>query len=146
MLNILEYFKNHFNIEERESAPWQIVAVGSQWNKNLEYLTQEFMNDPYVVIISMEEAAIYAKVQQVKYINSCCLYICFWMVAWAKWEHYCNINSWTRNVLRKGAGSRVGHGDEKNSIGWHYELYFFLVGSEVGCVQFFKPIFFSSDL
>ncbi|XP_060109824.1 putative ATP-dependent RNA helicase TDRD12 [Heteronotia binoei] len=64
MLNILEYCKNHFSIEERESAPWQIVAIGRHWNKKLEYLTQEFMNDPYVVITAMEEAAIYGNVQQ----------------------------------------------------------------------------------
>ncbi|XP_015270318.1 PREDICTED: putative ATP-dependent RNA helicase TDRD12 [Gekko japonicus] len=64
MLNILEYYKNHLSIEERESAPRQIVAIGSHWNKNLECLTQEFMNDPYVVITSMEEAAIYGNVQQ----------------------------------------------------------------------------------
>ncbi|XP_077166255.1 putative ATP-dependent RNA helicase TDRD12 [Paroedura picta] len=64
MLNILEYYKNHFGVEERESAPRQVIAIGSHWNKNVEYLTQEFMNDPYVVITSMEEAAIYGKVQQ----------------------------------------------------------------------------------
>nr|XP_056718535.1 putative ATP-dependent RNA helicase TDRD12 [Euleptes europaea] len=65
MLNILEYYKNHLIVEDRESAPWQIVAVGSHWNKNLQYLTKDFMNDPYVVITSMEEAAIYGNVQQV---------------------------------------------------------------------------------
>ncbi|KAL8194880.1 UNVERIFIED_CONTAM: hypothetical protein K2H54_037528, partial [Gekko kuhli] len=64
MLNILEYYKNHLSIQERESAPRQIVAIGSHWNKNLECLTEEFMNDPYVVITSMEEAAIYGNVQQ----------------------------------------------------------------------------------
>ncbi|XP_054856240.1 putative ATP-dependent RNA helicase TDRD12 [Eublepharis macularius] len=65
MLNILDYYKNHLITEERESAPQQIVAVGSHWNKSLQYLTKEYMNDPYVVITSMEEAAIYGNVQQV---------------------------------------------------------------------------------
>ncbi|XP_048372100.1 putative ATP-dependent RNA helicase TDRD12 isoform X2 [Sphaerodactylus townsendi] len=65
MLSILEYYKNHSSIEDRESAPWQIVAVGSRWNKSLQYLTKEFMNDPYVVIASMEEAAVYGHVQQI---------------------------------------------------------------------------------
>ncbi|KAG8144055.1 hypothetical protein E2320_001178 [Naja naja] len=43
----------------------QIVAVGNHWDKNVEVLTKEFMNDPYIVITSMGEAAIYGKVQQV---------------------------------------------------------------------------------
>ncbi|XP_061450280.1 putative ATP-dependent RNA helicase TDRD12 isoform X2 [Rhineura floridana] len=65
IFNILEYYKTNLNVEEKESAPQQIVAVGRHWNKNIEYLTKDFMNDPYVVITSMEEAAIYGEVQQV---------------------------------------------------------------------------------
>ncbi|XP_063169241.1 putative ATP-dependent RNA helicase TDRD12 isoform X2 [Candoia aspera] len=65
ILTILEYYKRNLNVEEKESAPQQIVAVGNHWDKNVEYLTKEFMNDPYIVITSMEEAAIYGKVQQI---------------------------------------------------------------------------------
>ncbi|XP_062997501.1 putative ATP-dependent RNA helicase TDRD12 [Elgaria multicarinata webbii] len=65
IFNILKYYKTNLNVEEKESAPQQIVAVGNQWNKNIENLMKEFMNDPYVVITSMEEGAIYGKVQQV---------------------------------------------------------------------------------
>uniref|UniRef100_A0A8D2Q3D1 RNA helicase n=1 Tax=Varanus komodoensis TaxID=61221 RepID=A0A8D2Q3D1_VARKO len=65
IFNILEYYKKNLNVGEKESAPQQIVAVGSQWTKNAEYLTKEFMNDPYIVITAMEEGAIYGKVQQV---------------------------------------------------------------------------------
>ncbi|XP_053126847.1 putative ATP-dependent RNA helicase TDRD12 isoform X2 [Hemicordylus capensis] len=65
MFHILEYYKNTLSAEEKESAPQQIVAVGNHWNKNVEFLTKNFMNDPYVVITSMEEAAIYGNVQQV---------------------------------------------------------------------------------
>ncbi|XP_025024118.1 putative ATP-dependent RNA helicase TDRD12 isoform X5 [Python bivittatus] len=65
ILTILEYYKTNLNVEEKESAPQQIVAVGNHWDKNIEYLTKEFMNDPYIVITSMEEAAIYGKVHQV---------------------------------------------------------------------------------
>nr|XP_028596166.1 putative ATP-dependent RNA helicase TDRD12 isoform X1 [Podarcis muralis]XP_028596167.1 putative ATP-dependent RNA helicase TDRD12 isoform X1 [Podarcis muralis]XP_028596168.1 putative ATP-dependent RNA helicase TDRD12 isoform X1 [Podarcis muralis] len=65
IFRILEYYKTALNVEEKESAPQQIVAIGRHWSKNIEHLTKEFMNDPYVVITSMEEAAIYGKVQQV---------------------------------------------------------------------------------
>ncbi|XP_060132083.1 putative ATP-dependent RNA helicase TDRD12 [Zootoca vivipara] len=65
IFSILEYYKTALNVEEKESAPQQIVAIGRHWSKNIERLTKEFMNDPYVVITSMEEAAIYGKVQQV---------------------------------------------------------------------------------
>uniref|UniRef100_A0A8C0H6W0 RNA helicase n=1 Tax=Chelonoidis abingdonii TaxID=106734 RepID=A0A8C0H6W0_CHEAB len=62
---ILEYYKKTITIEERESAPHQIVAVGSHWSKHIEHLTKQFMNDPYIVITAMEEASIYGNVQQV---------------------------------------------------------------------------------
>uniref|UniRef100_A0A452GG39 Putative ATP-dependent RNA helicase TDRD12 n=1 Tax=Gopherus agassizii TaxID=38772 RepID=A0A452GG39_9SAUR len=65
IFTILEYYKKTITIEERESAPHQIVAVGSHWSKHIEHLTKEFMNDPYIVITAMEEASIYGNVQQV---------------------------------------------------------------------------------
>ncbi|NWI93944.1 DBP2 helicase, partial [Pitta sordida] len=43
----------------------QIIAVGTQWNKYISRLMKEFMNDPYIVITAIEEAAIYGNVQQV---------------------------------------------------------------------------------
>ncbi|XP_043382282.1 putative ATP-dependent RNA helicase TDRD12 isoform X3 [Chelonia mydas] len=65
IFTILEYYKKTITVEERESAPHQIVAVGNHWNKHIEHLTREFMSDPYIVITAMEEASIYGNVQQV---------------------------------------------------------------------------------
>ncbi|XP_027371809.1 putative ATP-dependent RNA helicase TDRD12 isoform X1 [Bos indicus x Bos taurus] len=65
MFAILDNFKKHMEVEERESAPHQIVAVGVHWNRHIEHLIKEFMNDPYIVITAMEEAALYGCVQQV---------------------------------------------------------------------------------
>ncbi|XP_068384447.1 putative ATP-dependent RNA helicase TDRD12 isoform X2 [Eschrichtius robustus] len=62
---ILDNFKKNIEVEERESAPHQIVAVGVHWNRHIEQLIREFMNDPYIVITAMEEAALYGSVQQV---------------------------------------------------------------------------------
>ncbi|NXC06008.1 DBP2 helicase, partial [Orthonyx spaldingii] len=47
------------------NSPHQIIAVGSQWNKHTTRLIKEFMNDPYIVITVIEEAAIFGNVQQV---------------------------------------------------------------------------------
>ncbi|XP_007669681.2 putative ATP-dependent RNA helicase TDRD12 isoform X1 [Ornithorhynchus anatinus] len=63
MHTILDYFKK-MSIE-RDSSPHQIVAVGTHWSKHLEILIKEFMNDPYIVITALEEAALYGNVQQV---------------------------------------------------------------------------------
>uniref|UniRef100_G1R7V3 RNA helicase n=1 Tax=Nomascus leucogenys TaxID=61853 RepID=G1R7V3_NOMLE len=65
MFAILDNFKKNIEVEERESAPHQIVAVGVHWNKHIEHLIKEFMNDPYIVITATEEAALYGNVQQV---------------------------------------------------------------------------------
>ncbi|NXA75992.1 DDX17 helicase, partial [Thryothorus ludovicianus] len=45
--------------------PHQIIAVGTQWNKHITPLIEEFMNDPHIVITVTEEAAIFGNVQQV---------------------------------------------------------------------------------
>ncbi|KAG8510029.1 putative ATP-dependent RNA helicase TDRD12, partial [Galemys pyrenaicus] len=65
MFAILDNFKKNIEVEERESAPHQIVAVGTHWNRHIEHLMKEFMNDPCVVITAMEEAALYGSVQQI---------------------------------------------------------------------------------
>ncbi|NXM27489.1 DBP2 helicase, partial [Oxyruncus cristatus] len=49
----------------RGNPPHQIIAVGTQWNKHIPPLMEEFMNDPYIVITVVEEAAICGNVQQV---------------------------------------------------------------------------------
>lgn len=67
MFAILDNFKKNIEVEERESAPHQIVAVGVHWSKHIEHLVKEFMSDPYVVITAMEEAALYGGVQQVQF-------------------------------------------------------------------------------
>ncbi|ELK31371.1 Tudor domain-containing protein 12 [Myotis davidii] len=65
MFAILDNFKKNIEVEERESAPHQIVAVGVHWNRHIQHLIKEFMNDPYIVITAMEEAALYGGVQQI---------------------------------------------------------------------------------
>ncbi|XP_054553035.1 putative ATP-dependent RNA helicase TDRD12 isoform X2 [Talpa occidentalis] len=65
MFAILDNFKKNTEGEERESVPHQIVAVGAHWNRHIEHLMKEFMNDPCVVITAMEEAALYGSVQQI---------------------------------------------------------------------------------
>ncbi|XP_029780118.1 putative ATP-dependent RNA helicase TDRD12 [Suricata suricatta] len=65
MFAILDNFKKNIDVEEMESAPHQIVAVGVHWSRHIGQLTKEFMNDPYVVVTAMEEAALYGSVQQV---------------------------------------------------------------------------------
>lgn len=66
MFAILDNLKKNIDVEERESAPHQIVAVGVHWSRHIEQLVKEFMNDPYVVVTAMEEAALYGGVQQVR--------------------------------------------------------------------------------
>nr|XP_060644004.1 putative ATP-dependent RNA helicase TDRD12 isoform X1 [Anolis sagrei ordinatus] len=72
VLNILKHYKQSLDDEVKEYVPQQIVAIGSRWTKKMEYLTKEFMNDPYVVITSLEEAAIYGNVQQVVQVSLEC--------------------------------------------------------------------------
>ncbi|XP_019360826.1 PREDICTED: putative ATP-dependent RNA helicase TDRD12 [Gavialis gangeticus] len=69
---ILEYYRKTIPVAGRESAPRQIVVVGTRWNKHIEHVTREFMNDPYIVITSMEEASIYGNVQQVVHLSLDC--------------------------------------------------------------------------
>ncbi|EGW06772.1 Tudor domain-containing protein 12 [Cricetulus griseus] len=64
MFAILDNFKKNVEVEERESAPHQIVAVGVHWNRHVDHLVREFMKDPYIVITALEEAALYGNVQQ----------------------------------------------------------------------------------
>ncbi|KAM4826007.1 putative ATP-dependent RNA helicase TDRD12 isoform 2-T2 [Thomomys bottae] len=62
---ILDNFKKNVEVDERESAPHQVIAVGVHWSRHVEHLVQEFLNDPYIVITAPEEAALYGSVQQV---------------------------------------------------------------------------------
>jgi ATP-dependent RNA helicase TDRD12 len=66
MFAILDNFKKHVEVEERESAPHQVIAVGAHWSKHIEHLVREFLYDPYIVITAPEEAALYGNVQQVQ--------------------------------------------------------------------------------
>nr|XP_014349483.1 PREDICTED: putative ATP-dependent RNA helicase TDRD12 [Latimeria chalumnae] len=65
MLAILEYYKRAITAEERASAPQQIIAVGTRWDKHLENVVREHMSDPYIVVTAMEEASVYGNVHQV---------------------------------------------------------------------------------
>ncbi|NXU34419.1 DBP2 helicase, partial [Drymodes brunneopygia] len=47
------------------NLPHQTIAVGTKWNKHITLLIKEFLNDPYIVITVIEEAAIFGNVQQV---------------------------------------------------------------------------------
>ncbi|XP_036886714.1 putative ATP-dependent RNA helicase TDRD12 [Sturnira hondurensis] len=62
---ILDNFKKNTEVEERESAPRQVVACGVRWSKHLERVIRQFMAEPYVVVTAMEEAALCGNVQQV---------------------------------------------------------------------------------
>ncbi|NXB03003.1 DDX17 helicase, partial [Cnemophilus loriae] len=64
VFTILHCYKKA-SAQARGNLPHQIIAVGTQWNKHITPLIKEFMNDPYVVITVVEEAAIFGNVQQV---------------------------------------------------------------------------------
>ncbi|NXY25818.1 DBP2 helicase, partial [Atrichornis clamosus] len=64
MFTILDYYKKA-TAQVRGNLPHQIIAVGTQWNKHITPLIKEFMNDPYIVITVVKEAAIYGNVEQV---------------------------------------------------------------------------------
>ncbi|XP_071612868.1 putative ATP-dependent RNA helicase TDRD12 isoform X3 [Heliangelus exortis] len=65
VFTILDYYKKSVTTEAWEYSPRQIIAVGTHWNKHVAHMIKEFMNDPYIVITSMEEASICGNVQQV---------------------------------------------------------------------------------
>ncbi|KAM3920639.1 putative ATP-dependent RNA helicase TDRD12 [Leptodactylus fuscus] len=62
MSEILQIYKK--TIENRDGTPQQIVAVGSKWTHEMQLLLQ-YMSTPRVVITRMEQAAVFANVQQV---------------------------------------------------------------------------------
>ncbi|NXO06948.1 DDX17 helicase, partial [Oriolus oriolus] len=64
VFTILDCYKKA-TAQARGNPPCQIIAVGTQWNKHITPLIKEFMDDPYVVITVVEEAAIFGNVQQV---------------------------------------------------------------------------------
>ncbi|NXE35924.1 DBP2 helicase, partial [Ptilorrhoa leucosticta] len=64
MFTILDCCKKA-TAQARGNPPCQIIAVGTQWNKHITPLIKELMNDPYIVITVIEEAAIFGNVQQV---------------------------------------------------------------------------------
>uniref|UniRef100_A0A8C8A6U5 Putative ATP-dependent RNA helicase TDRD12 n=1 Tax=Otus sunia TaxID=257818 RepID=A0A8C8A6U5_9STRI len=66
VFTILDCYKK--DVSEEYSAH-QIIAVGTRWNKHIRRLIKEFMNGPYIVITTIEEASIYGNVQQV--VRSC---------------------------------------------------------------------------
>ncbi|XP_053934528.1 putative ATP-dependent RNA helicase TDRD12 isoform X2 [Cuculus canorus] len=65
VFTILNCYKKAVTSEEWKCSPQQIIAVGTHWNKHIVNLIKQFMNDPYIVITSVEEASIYGNVQQV---------------------------------------------------------------------------------
>ncbi|NXA13720.1 DBP2 helicase, partial [Sapayoa aenigma] len=64
VFTILDHYKKA-TAQGRGNPLHQIIAVGTRWNKHITRLMKEFMNDPYLVITVIEEAAICGKVQQV---------------------------------------------------------------------------------
>ncbi|NXU11385.1 DDX17 helicase, partial [Pardalotus punctatus] len=64
MFTILDHYKKA-TAQAQGNHPHRIIAVGTQWNKHVTSLIKEFMNDPYVVITVVEEAAIFGNVHQV---------------------------------------------------------------------------------
>ncbi|XP_063814435.1 putative ATP-dependent RNA helicase TDRD12 isoform X2 [Pseudophryne corroboree] len=61
---ILETYKKMVSSENRDVTPQQIVAVGSTWHHDIELLLQ-YTTSPQVIITRMEQAAVFANVQQV---------------------------------------------------------------------------------
>ncbi|NXC61287.1 DBP2 helicase, partial [Aleadryas rufinucha] len=64
VFTILDCYKKA-TAQAQGNPPRQIIAVGTQWNKRITPLIKELMNDPYIVITVIEEAAIFGNVQQV---------------------------------------------------------------------------------
>ncbi|NXY09597.1 DBP2 helicase, partial [Pteruthius melanotis] len=64
VFTILDCYKKA-TAQAQGNLPRQIIAVGAQWHKHITPLIKEFMNDPYIVITVIEEAAIFGNVQQV---------------------------------------------------------------------------------
>ncbi|KAG9474881.1 hypothetical protein GDO78_003379 [Eleutherodactylus coqui] len=64
MSEILQIYKKIVTVENRDGTPQQIVAVGSKWTQDMQLLLQ-YMTAPRTVITSMEQAAVFANVQQV---------------------------------------------------------------------------------
>ncbi|NXR27461.1 DDX17 helicase, partial [Cinclus mexicanus] len=64
VFTILDCYKKA-TAQAQGGLPHQIIAVGTQWNKHITPLIKEFMDDPYIVMTVIEEAAIFGNVQQV---------------------------------------------------------------------------------
>ncbi|XP_075694549.1 putative ATP-dependent RNA helicase TDRD12 [Rhinoderma darwinii] len=64
MSEILRIYKKIVTAESRDGTPQQIVAVGSKWIRDMQLLRQ-YTSTPQVVIARMEQAAVFANVQQV---------------------------------------------------------------------------------
>ncbi|XP_073416939.1 putative ATP-dependent RNA helicase TDRD12 isoform X2 [Dendrobates tinctorius] len=64
MSEILHAYKKIVSVENREGTPQQIVAVGSKWIHETRLLMQ-YMSTPRVVFTRMEQAAVFANVQQI---------------------------------------------------------------------------------
>ncbi|XP_073515727.1 putative ATP-dependent RNA helicase TDRD12 [Phyllobates terribilis] len=64
MSEILQTYKKIVSVENREGTPQQIVAVGSKWIHDMHLLMQ-YTSTPRVVIARMEQAAVFANVQQI---------------------------------------------------------------------------------
>ncbi|NWX29982.1 DDX17 helicase, partial [Notiomystis cincta] len=64
VFTILDCYKRA-TAQAQGNPPHHIIAVGTQWNKHITPLIKEFMNDPYIVVTVIEEAAIFGNVQQV---------------------------------------------------------------------------------
>ncbi|NXT70828.1 DBP2 helicase, partial [Chaetops frenatus] len=64
VLTILDCYKKA-TAQAQGNLPHQIIAVGTEWNKHITPLIKDFMNDPYIVVTVVEEAAILGDVHQV---------------------------------------------------------------------------------
>ncbi|XP_075045293.1 putative ATP-dependent RNA helicase TDRD12 isoform X2 [Mixophyes fleayi] len=61
---ILDTYKKIVSAENRDEAPQQIVAIGSTWHRDIELLL-EYTSSPQIIITRVEQAAVFANVQQV---------------------------------------------------------------------------------
>ncbi|XP_068117606.1 putative ATP-dependent RNA helicase TDRD12 [Hyperolius riggenbachi] len=71
MSAILEAYKNIVSAEARVDVPQQLVAVGKAWHPEMQVLLN-YAASPQVIITSIDQASLFANVQQVLYMGLEC--------------------------------------------------------------------------
>ncbi|XP_077319462.1 putative ATP-dependent RNA helicase TDRD12 [Lithobates pipiens] len=64
MSAILEAYKKTVSVETRDDTSQQVVAIGNAWHQDMQLLLN-YTSGPQVIITRMEQAAVFANVQQI---------------------------------------------------------------------------------